>query len=112
MKTFQIFFRRHNASQKGAKLKFVSSCIQSRVRQHGDTDELDLIQNAPRDISAASTPSGLPSSIHMVSQFVSFVGSVRHNTVVGTDKTAHSASHTGIGWVCLLSNAMIYLIDV
>jgi hypothetical protein len=112
MEEFQIFFRRQNSPQKGAKLKLVPSRIQSRVCQHGDTDELDLIQNAPWDISAASAPSGLPAAIHMVPKFVCFVASERQNAIVGTDKTAHGASHTGISRVCLLSNAMIYLIDV
>jgi hypothetical protein len=40
--------------------------IQSRISQHGDPDELDLIQNAAGNVSASPAPSRLATSINVI----------------------------------------------
>jgi hypothetical protein len=63
----QVFCGWHNTAQQGAKLKFMPTGIQSRISQHGYTNELDLIQNAADHISAPPPAAGLAATINVVS---------------------------------------------
>jgi hypothetical protein len=86
------------------------SCgIQRGVGEHGDADKFDLIQDSACNISPTSTSAGQPTSIDMVSKFVSFIASVGQNTIVGADKAAHTTSHTGISRVHSLLDTVIHL---
>ena len=48
--------------------------IQCRVREHGDADEFDLIQDAAGSITSAAAAAGLTAAVDMVAQFIGLVG--------------------------------------
>jgi hypothetical protein len=84
--------------------------IQRGVRKHGDSDEFDLIQNSPGNISPTAPPPGLPAPVNMKFQLVCLIAPAGDNGIVGTDHIAHGASHTGIRGIRFLPDAVEYFI--
>ncbi len=108
----QIFLRRQDAAEQGAQLELVPAGVQGRVGQHGDADELDLVQQTRRARCAGRR--GAWAGRH------GRCGSaacrprrprIGDDGVVGADHVAHGAADAGIGRVGLLPDAVIGLRD-
>ena len=104
-----IVFGRQDPAQQGANFKFVPSGIQGRVGEHGNPDELDLVQDPAGNISPAAPALGLAPLVDMEFKFVGLVGAHGHNGVIGTDHGAHGAPHAVIGRGRFLADAVIGL---
>jgi hypothetical protein len=90
----------------------MAPCVQSRVGEHRNPGKLYLVQYAAHHISAATSTARLTSSVYVVLEFVSFIATVRHYAVVGTNHAAHTAANASIGRIGLLPDTIVHLVDI
>ena len=105
-------FRRQDAAEEGAQLELVPAGIEGRVGEHGDADELDLVQQAPRVVAPSAPPARLAAAVGVEVQLLQLVAVDGDDGVVGAHEGAHGAAHAGVGRLCPLPDAVPDGIDV
>jgi hypothetical protein len=84
----------------------MASGIESRVREHGNPDEFDPVQDGLGRISSAAPPPGNPVLVDMEFKPVQARILDRGNGVIGADHGAHGASDAGVFHPCFLADAV------
>jgi len=100
------------SAQQRPDFELVPPCIQGRVREHGDPDELDAVQDAPGIISPSASPPRLSAFVDMESELVDLFAVDRADCVVGANLRAESASDTCPRGITRLIDSVIDLIKV
>jgi len=101
------FLRREDPAQEGPQFEVVASRVQGRIGEHGDADELDLVQDAPGIVAPAAPAAGRPALIDVEAELVHLGGPDGPDGPVGTDQVAHAAADAGMGRVGPLVDAVI-----
>ena len=107
LEVLEAFLGGTDAPQQGADVELVTAGVQGRVGEHGDTDELDLIQHALGVVAAAAASAGLSATIVVEFQRGGCVFLYRADGVVGADHVAHAAADAGVCRIVALTDAVI-----
>ncbi len=108
----QALFGRQHTAQQSAQFELVPPGVQRGVGEHGNADELDLVQQAVRRIAAAATGTGMAPPVVVEAQRGALVQAHGADGVVGTDHGAHGAADAGVGRVGALADAVEHRIGV
>ena len=83
--------------------------VQRRIGQHGDAQKFDAIQQTSATVSAAPSPAGLATPVHMEAELIHFIAFCRRNGIIGADQIAHGAPDAFVSRIGFLANAVIDL---
>lgn len=104
--------RRQDAPQEGPELELVSACVQGRVGEHGDADELDAVEHAGRVVPSASPSPRLSALVCMEPQFIGLFAPYRKYGGIGTDERAHAAPYACMRGLGLLIDLVKHAVDI
>jgi hypothetical protein len=85
----------------------VAAGVERRVRQHGDADELDLVEQAVRIVAASATGPGRAAAVVVELERGGFRTQARGDGIIRAHHVAHGAADTVVGRVRALADAVI-----
>ena len=104
--TLDLSLGREHATEQGAHLELVAARVERRVGEHGDADELDLVEQGLAVVPAAAARAGLAAAVVLELQRGGVVLALRLDGVVRADHVAHGAADARIGRVRALTDAV------
>ncbi len=81
--------------------------VERRVRQHGDADEFDVVEEAMGVVAAAPAPPGISGLVDVEAEFVLLVVVHGKDRGIRTDEVAHAAADAGKGRFRPLPDAVV-----
>jgi len=109
---FEALLGRLDAAQQRAQLELVPAGVQGRVGEHGDADELDLVEQALGVVAPAAAGPGLAAAVVVEAQRGGLTLAPGLDGVVGADHVAHGAVDAGIGRIGALADAVVDGVDI
>ena len=100
-------FRREDPAEEGPELEFVAARVERGVGQHGDADELDLVQQAGAHVPPPAPLPRVAPLVDMEPELVRFFVVNRRDRPVGADHGAHPAADAGMGGIGVLPDTVI-----
>ena len=104
--------RGENPSEQGPQLEVVPSRIQRGVGEHGDANELDLVEDAAGVVAPPASAARDAAGVVVESELVRFHASDRPDGPVGANQVAHAAADAGVRRIRPLFNAVVDAVQI
>jgi len=93
-------------TEQGAQIELVAAGVQRRVREHGNADELDLVEQTVGVVAPAAAGAGGAAPVVVELERGGFGTQPRRDGIIGAHHVAHGAADAPIGRVRALADAV------